>query len=1021
MADLGFDFPDDDYEQDDSLLEQQDDTFEPDHDNTQETKESQHQEKDVEKILEPHTIDALQECTPTNTEDTSLSSNNTIPTALIQTMSDEPIEDELEDELLADENVTPIERVYGFNENDDLINRLLLAKELSSALKEISLAEAIKDVLPIMDKLACDTDDTVKETFASELDQILLYFYKNLPTMFSLSDQTTPQEKTFAPLIIRILLDQNSGVASLGQQALVAVVTELRRLSDQDPAFQRVINCEIFNGVIEGLMLIVDGKKKPPRRDGQDDEESEELQGDGVEASKYHRVSIDDGLTSERRRSSTTPGFETSLNVHHAPPSDDEFDQGEISLAKITCISLIASIVGTFDVESCTEKCLPIIEQLASDSLFYVRKEAATAVGCLAQVVDTKVAEEKLLPLFRQFAQDQIWHVRRSCVLTLPQLCGVLLEESKTELTVTSVETFRNDISRNVRNAMADIVGELVSKFLPKGWEQTGQPGKVPEPLLQYFLSLGSNASNSNNQMLKLEIDRTYICAYNFPVVALTAGADYWDEHLRETYLGLTKDYQIKVRCTFAHSLHDIARIIGPERTERDLVQIFALYLMDLDDVKQGVLEHLADFLGTLAVSSRNEYIPILTEVWDGVSTNWHLRNILAAQLIEISMLFDASRVVEHILPLVVRACHDEFAAVRETGVGVFPVVLDVVKHAVEEDGESLSQADGYGDDITENKRNFALALLSHVMERLDEFARSENYRGRLVFAQICKALIEAGIGASDFASFFLPRLAPLAYDPVVNVRIAASRTIGTIYTNEPFRRELSEIAAPSRTVNQAGESGHALDQMTYRFALDKDSDVRSFVMPFVDTEILEKQREKEMQVAVQIAEAAIEARAEENNSYNDGDEEEEDDDEDEEEEGDDDEGDGEEDSMEEEADNKQSVDMDESNEASAPTPTQDVERAGSPEKDNAEPMDISTTSPATELVSDPMPSTSDNKVDDEDEIMSDAEPVAMENSKTIDAAASSIESTSETPTTTTTITTAIVLPRSSAMDDEED
>ena len=149
--------------------------------------------------------------------------------------------------------------------------------------------------------------------------------------------------------------------------------------------------------------------------------------------------------------------------------------------------------------------------------------------------------------------------------------------------------------------------------------------------------------------------------------------------------------------------------------------------------MKQGVLEHLADFLGTLAVSSRNEYIPILAEVCDGVSTNWHLRNILAAQLMEISMLFDASRVVEHILPLVVRACHDEFAAVRETGVSVFPVVLDVVKHAVEEDGESLSQADGYGDDITENKRNFALALLSHVIERLDEFARSENYRGRLV------------------------------------------------------------------------------------------------------------------------------------------------------------------------------------------------------------------------------------------------------------------------------------------------
>jgi serine/threonine-protein phosphatase 4 regulatory subunit 1 len=53
-----------------------------------------------------------------------------------------------------------------------------LAKELSSALDEISLTEAIEDVLPIMDKLASDIDDTVKETFASELDQTLLYFYK---------------------------------------------------------------------------------------------------------------------------------------------------------------------------------------------------------------------------------------------------------------------------------------------------------------------------------------------------------------------------------------------------------------------------------------------------------------------------------------------------------------------------------------------------------------------------------------------------------------------------------------------------------------------------------------------------------------------------------------------------------------------------------------------------------------------------------------------------------------------------
>lgn len=274
------------------------------------------------------------------------------------------------------------------------------------------------------------------------------------------------------------------------------------------------------------------------------------------------------------------------------------------------------------------------------------------------------------LPLYLKLSVDTIWHVRRSCVFALPFLCEVLPTEVKITIAVDGVELFKNDVSRNVRNSLADITGEMISKFLPDDWKETGNPGKVPEELLDFFLSLG-NTTTSANQMFKMDTERIYNCAYNYPAVVLTAGADFWDSHLKVTYLNLTKDYQLKVRRTFAYSLHDIARIIGPERTERDLVQIFALYLMDLDDVKQGVLEHLSEFLSALAISSRNEYIPILAEVWDGVMSNWHLRDILASQLRDIARLFDASRVVEHILPLAIRACQDEFAAVRETAVEI--------------------------------------------------------------------------------------------------------------------------------------------------------------------------------------------------------------------------------------------------------------------------------------------------------------------------------------------------------------
>lgn len=43
------------------------------------------------------------------------------------------------------------------------------------------------------------------------------------------------------------------------------------------------------------------------------------------------------------------------------------------------------------------ETCLPIIEQLASDTMFYVRKEAAAAIGNLALVLDTELVEQRLV------------------------------------------------------------------------------------------------------------------------------------------------------------------------------------------------------------------------------------------------------------------------------------------------------------------------------------------------------------------------------------------------------------------------------------------------------------------------------------------------------------------------------------------------------------------------------------------------------------------------------------------------
>ena len=55
--------------------------------------------------------------------------------------------------------------------------------------------------------------------------------------------------------------------------------------------------------------------------------------------------------------------------------------------------------------------------------------------------------------------------------------------------------------------------------------------------------------------------------------------------------------FQWKVRRTLASSMHELAMIVGEEVTVRDLVPVFDQFLGDLDEVRIGVLKHLADFI----------------------------------------------------------------------------------------------------------------------------------------------------------------------------------------------------------------------------------------------------------------------------------------------------------------------------------------------------------------------------------------------------------------------------------------
>ena len=55
--------------------------------------------------------------------------------------------------------------------------------------------------------------------------------------------------------------------------------------------------------------------------------------------------------------------------------------------------------------------------------------------------------------------------------------------------------------------------------------------------------------------------------------------------------------FQWKIRYTLASSLHEIARVIGPELAERDLVPFFNALVKDVVEVRVGILRNLASFI----------------------------------------------------------------------------------------------------------------------------------------------------------------------------------------------------------------------------------------------------------------------------------------------------------------------------------------------------------------------------------------------------------------------------------------
>lgn len=70
-----------------------------------------------------------------------------------------------------------------------------------------------------------------------------------------------------------------------------------------------------------------------------------------------------------------------------------------------------------------------------------------------------------------------------------------------------------------------------------------------------------STTENSNNK------DVCYYSSFNFPAFIYVLGKEKWPL-LRKIYLKLAKFNDGRIKRTLSHSIHEVARTLGPEYTE---------------------------------------------------------------------------------------------------------------------------------------------------------------------------------------------------------------------------------------------------------------------------------------------------------------------------------------------------------------------------------------------------------------------------------------------------------------------
>ena len=249
-------------------------------------------------------------------------------------------------------------------------------------------------------------------------------------------------------------------------------------------------------------------------------------------------------------------------------------------------------------------------------------------------------------------------------------MCKLAPDDIKNGALLEIFKKFTKDQQKWVKMAAAQFLGPFIVCY------KDLEPSPVLVEFCQQMVEENLNARATGNLGAQTSEDVLLHCAYNFPAILYTLGKEQWPQ-LKEIHTKLVYHTAEKVRRTLAYSLFEIAKILGPELTESDLLPVLFEFFNDIKNVKEGVMVSLPKFFAVLSTEARERHVARFAQAYSNVNIDdWRQREQRAIYIGQFAGLLTPSILEEHYLEIYFELCLDGIAAVRSAAaMSCYPLV----------------------------------------------------------------------------------------------------------------------------------------------------------------------------------------------------------------------------------------------------------------------------------------------------------------------------------------------------------